>query len=185
MAHSAPPASTVPQPAGLAPELSAALDLIKQGCELIAQQSSPEVSVEAQRLRPALVLLQHATSIIGGMPEAGQSATLRWRIYQLIQAQQSEDAALYKELRCPIHMGLCGEVDADPVTLPGCGHSYCRACIAPVLAAPMVAQRTCPQCRAPIAVPLQALRTTVALRGILDRLLPQAAPAGAGGGSGH
>ena len=178
-AHPAPAAA----PGVLPPELATALDLIAQGCELI-ERNSLGLSPEARRLRPAIALLQHATSIVAATPEAGQSATLRWRIYQLIQAQQSEDACFYKELRCAIHLGLCGEVGADPVTLPGCGHSYCRACIAPVLAAASPAQRKCPQCRVPISVPLDALRTTVAIKGVVDRLLPQGGGAGGGGGGG-
>ena len=172
-----------PPPSDAPPELASALDLIAQGCELI-ERHSQGLSAEARRLRPAIVLLQHATAVIAATPEAGQSPTLRWRLYQLVQAQQSEDAAFYKELRCAIHLGLCGEVGADPVTLPGCGHSYCRACLAPVLAAASAAQRRCPQCRGLIAVPLDALRTNVAIKGVVDRLLPQAPQAGAAAGGG-
>ena len=163
--------------AALAPELQRALDLITEGCALIAQHTTG-LTEEAKQLKPAIVLLQHATSIIASLPEAGQSATLRWKIYQLIQSQQSEDSAFYKELRCPVHLGLCGEV-SDPVTLPGCGHSYCRTCVAPIMAG---ANPRCPQCRAPIAVPLDQLRTTVAIKGVVDRLLPQPAAAAAAAG---
>jgi hypothetical protein len=174
-------ASSAP-PAGL----QAALELILQGCEAI-RQHSPGLSEEATRLRPALVLLQHAAGIISSVPECGQSATLRWRIYQLIQAQQgSEDSAFYKELRCPIHLGLCGE-NSDPVTLL-CGHSFCLTCIVPVISGTSAAQRRCPQCRAPILVTADQLSTNVAIKAIVDRLLPQApagatAGASAGGGS--
>jgi hypothetical protein len=186
----APAAAALPAPApagALPAELSAALDLISQGCALISQNSPGALSEDARQLRPAIVLLQHAAAIISGVPEAGQSATLRWRIYQLIQAQQSDDACFYKELRCAIHLGLCGEVGGDPVTLPGCGHTYCRECIAPVMAAGG-AQRKCPQCRVPIAVAVDALRTNVAIKGVVDRLLPrqpqaqQPLPAASGGG---
>ena len=166
--------------AALAPELQRALDLITEGCALIAQHSTG-LTEEAKQLKPAIVLLQHATSIIASQPEAGQSATLRWKIYQLIQAQQSEDSCFYKELRCPVHLGLCGEV-SDPVTLPGCGHSYCRTCVAPIMAG---ANPRCPQCRAPITAPLDQLRTNIAIKAVVDRLLPQqpvgAASAAAGG----
>ena len=185
---SSPPeavAAPVAPPAGpgLAPEAQAALDAalegLQQACAIIS--STSPLSEEARRLRPALVLMQHAAAIINTVPDAGQSPTLRWRLYQLIQAQKNgEDAAFYKELRCAIHLGLCGEA-GDPVTLP-CGHSFCRPCITPVVGSAQAAARKCPSCRVPITLALADLKATVAIKCIVDRLLPQQQPAGGGGG---
>ena len=57
-----PPPGAVPPP-----ELASALDLIAQGCELI-ERHSQGLTAEARRLRPAIVLLQHATAVIAATP---------------------------------------------------------------------------------------------------------------------
>ena len=44
-------------------------------------------------------------------------------------------------LRCTV----CLDVLSDPVSLPACGHTFCRACAASVLGKP--AHRKCPNCR--------------------------------------
>jgi hypothetical protein len=148
-----------------------ALAIIRQGCELIAGIDGG--SPEEKRLRPAISLLLEAASIIRSVPDAGENPNLRWRLYQTIQAQEGGDnAALYKELRCSIHLGLVGEC-SDPVTLP-CGHSFCKTCIAPLyLATASVGQRKCPQCRTQINVSYLSLKPNVALNGVTQHLLPR------------
>ena len=127
-------------------------------------------SEEAKRLKPAAVLLQEAASITKSVPDAGESVELRWRVYEMIQAQAGDgNAALYKELRCSIHLGLAGEI-SDPVTLP-CGHTYCKTCIAPLYIAG--GQRKCPQCREIITVSYTSLKPNVAIKGIVAHLLPR------------
>lgn len=148
--------------------MTGALDLIKQGCTMIA--SIDGGSEEAKRLRPAIVLLQEAGTIAKSVPDAGESGGLRWRLYQAVQAQEgSDNAAFYKELRCSIHLGLAGEV-SEPVTLP-CGHTFCKTCLAPIFSM-MSSQRKCPQCRELITVSYQSLKANVAIKGIVDHLLP-------------
>jgi hypothetical protein len=153
--------------------MTQALALIKQGCDLIAGIDAG--GPEEKRLRPAISLLLEAATIIKSVPDAGENPTLRWRLYQTIQAQEGGDnAALYKELRCSVHLGLVGEC-SDPVTLP-CGHSFCKTCIAPFyLATVAVSQRKCPQCRAQITVSYDSLKPNVALNGVTQHLLPRGA----------
>ena len=197
---SAPSVPSVPSVQGI----DAGLALVKQGCALIAAVDGG--SEEAKRLRPAIVLLQEAAEIAKTVPDAGSSGGLRWRLYQAVQAQEGDDnAAFYKELRCSIHLGLAGET-SDPVTLP-CGHTYCKTCIAPFYkVGASVGARKCPQCREPITVSYQSLKVNVAIKGIVDHLLPRGhaydeaaiaaaeaqiavpaatAPAYAGGGGGY
>jgi len=147
-----------------------ALALIKQGCDLI--EGLDGGSPEEKKLRPAITLLKTVATIVKSVPDAGENPTLRWRLYQAIQAQEGGDnAALYKELRCSIHLGLAGEC-SDPVTLP-CGHSFCKTCIAPLYYASVaVSQRKCPQCRVPITVAYSSLKTNVAINGVTTHLLP-------------
>jgi hypothetical protein len=148
------------------PEFDSAIAAIKVECDKIAAGDGSEA---ANQLRPAIVLLQIAADIIKSVPEAGASGGLRWRIYQLIQAQQGDDdSALYKELRCSIHLGLTGE-DGAPVTLP-CGHSFCKSCVAPMFAGGAVPK--CPQCRERVSLPLSALKTNVGIKGVVDHLMP-------------
>lgn len=117
-----------------------------------------------------LELLDEAIAQVHGIPEAGESVLLRWRIYKLIQAQKGDgDCAVYKELRCSIHLDLLGGNGA-PVTLP-CGHSYCAGCIEPILASGST--RCCPDCRCPIRLTSGELNPTVAIKAIVDRLLPR------------
>jgi len=172
------------------PEISNALAVIKAECDKIAAVDGG--SDEAKRLRPAIMLLQLAADIIKTVPDAGASGDLRWRIYQLIQAQEGDDnSALYKELRCSIHLGLAGE-DGTPVTLP-CGHSFCKSCVKPMFGTGTVPK--CPQCRERVNVPLSALKTNACIKGVVDHLMPMAtvaantaaadaARAAAGGGGG-
>lgn len=147
-----------------------ALALIKQGCTIIAGLDGG--SPEEKRLRPAIALLHEAATIVRTVPDAGENPTLRWRLYQAIQAQEGGDnAALYKELRCSIHLGLAGEC-SDPVTLP-CGHSFCKTCVAPFYYSGVSAsQRKCPQCRELITVPYSSLKPNVAINGVTSHLLP-------------
>lgn len=150
--------------------MAQALALIKQGCDLIAGLDGG--SAEEKKLRPAIALLHEAATIVKTVPDAGESPMLRWRLYQAIQAQEGGDnAALYKELRCSIHLGLAGEC-SDPVTLP-CGHSFCKTCIAPLYYVSVaVSQRKCPQCRVPITVAYSSLKPNVAINGVTSHLLP-------------
>lgn len=151
------------------PEMTEALELIKRGCEMIAAQEGG--SAEAKQLKAAAVLVQEASEIAKTIPNAGESVELRWRIYQMIQSQaESDNAALYKELRCPIHLGLAGE-NSDPVTLP-CGHTFCKTCIAGLFG-PTTTPRKCPQCRADITVSYASLKTNLAIKGIVAHLLPR------------
>ena len=103
------------------------------------------------------------------IPNAGESSTLRWKIYSLLQSQDSDgNGAIYKELRCSIHLGLLGE-NGDPLTLP-CGHTYCRECIKPIIVSQ---NKICPDCRTPIHISLEELRTNVSIKAIVDRLIPR------------
>ena len=148
--------------------MNTGIDLIKQGCAMIETMDGG--SNEEKRLKSAITLLIEAATIIKSVPDAGQSSMLRWRLYQTIQAQEGgDDAALYKELRCSIHLGLAGEC-SDPVTLP-CGHSFCKTCLGP-LYLQSAAQRKCPQCRTLITVSYDSLKQNVALNGITQHLLP-------------
>jgi hypothetical protein len=129
-------------------------------------------SEDEKKLSAALTLMVKAASIIKSVPGAGASSTLRWRIYQLIQAQEGDDnAAFYKELKCAIHLGLAGEC-SDPVTLP-CGHSFCKTCVAPMYyISVQPSQRRCPQCREQITVAYSSLKPNVAIKGVTNHLLP-------------
>ena len=150
------------------PEMAVALEHIRHGCAMVVAQEGG--SEEAKRLKPAAVLLQEAASITKGVPDAGESVELRWRVYEMIQAQAGGDnAALYKELRCSIHLGLAGEI-SEPVTLP-CGHTYCKTCVAPLFTTG--GQRKCPQCREIITVSYASLKPNVAIKGIVAHLLPR------------
>lgn len=147
-----------------------ALALIRRGCEMLAALDA--ATPEEARLKPAIALLMEASTIIRTVPDAGESGALRWRLYHAVQAQGSSDnAALYKELRCAIHLGLAGEC-SDPVTLP-CGHSFCKTCIAPFFyEGASVANRKCPHCRETISVSYQQLKTNVAIKGVTAHLMP-------------
>lgn len=140
-------------------------------CEQVA--AAAPGSEEEKKLSAALTLMVKAAEIIKSVPGAGQHGMIRWRIYQLIQAQEGDDnAALYKELKCSIHLGLAGEC-SDPVTLP-CGHSFCKTCIAPMYYISVPAsQRKCPQCREQITVSYSSLRPNVAIKGMTNHLLPR------------
>jgi len=148
------------------------MDTDQQLTSLCDQVTAPG-SEEEKKLSAALTLMVKAAEIIKSVPGAGQHGTIRWRIYQLIQAQEGDDnAALYKELKCAIHLGLAGEC-SDPVTLP-CGHSFCKTCIAPMYyASVQLGQRKCPQCREQIIVSYHSLRTNVAIKGMTNHLLPR------------
>lgn len=146
----------------------------EQLTQLCAQVSAAAPgSEEEKKLSAALTLMVKAAEIIKGVPGAGGSGTIRWRIYQLIQAQEGDDnAALYKELKCSVHLGLAGEC-SDPITLP-CGHSFCKTCIAPIYYISVPAsQRKCPQCREQIMVSYSSLKPNVAIKGVTAHLLPR------------
>ena len=75
-------------------------------------------------LEEVIKKLDECKVLLQSIPNAGECSTVRWKIYGIIQAQQGDcNGALYKELRCSIHLGLIGE-NRSPVTLP-CGHNYC------------------------------------------------------------
>jgi hypothetical protein len=167
-----PNAAANAQAAALASHTQA-VDLIQQAAAILA--AIPGRSPESQALQPAITLIEQAIPIVQGVRDAGDSGLLRWRIYQVLQAQKNDgDSAIYKELRCSICMDLAG-VNGPPATI-GCGHTYCRGCIGPVIAGPVPGRR-CPDCRVSI-VAGSPLVTNVAIKGIVDRLLPRAAPGG-------
>ena len=58
-----------------------------------------------------------------------------------------------------LHCTVCLDVLSAPVSLPACGHTYCRACVATILAKP-AAQRKCPTCRRDVS------------RGVVAAVLP-------------
>ena len=138
------------------------------------EEGMEQLSGTEDEKKMALVqtLLLKASHIMHSMPSPGEDASLRWRIYQLIQAQEgSDDAAFYKEMRCAIHLGVAGEC-SDPITL-GCGHSFCKTCIAPFYFQGTYAhQRKCPTCRSPIKVSYDELKPNVSLMGIVEHILP-------------
>lgn len=149
-------------------QMTEAMDLIKRGCDMIAVQEGG--SDEDKRLKVAAILLKEASDIAKTVPDAGESIELRWRVYEMIQSQTgSANAALYKELACPIHLGLAGEI-SEPVTL-ACGHTFCKTCISHIFTG--VGQRKCPQCRAPITVTYASLQPNLAIKGIVAHLLPR------------
>lgn len=153
-----------------------AVDLIQQAVALIAAIEIPGRSAEAQALQPAISLIEQAIPIVQGVREAGDSGRLRSRIYQLLQAQKNDgDSAIYKELRCSVCMDLAG-INGPPVTI-GCGHTYCKGCIVPIATGPP-SGRKCPDCRVSIIVDGSRLAANVAIKGIVERLLPLAAPGG-------
>lgn len=100
------------------------------------------------------------------------SIYLRWHIYQLLQAQAGDDGlgALYKELRCSIHLGLVGENGA-PYTL-ACGHTFCYDCLEQLFASS--SNCMCPDCRKPLTrYCLAELKPNIAIKAIVERLLPK------------
>ena len=119
--------------------------------------------------------LDNCIGITSVIPDVGNNTHVRWGIYQLLQAQQSDgDCAIYKELRCSIHLGLMGEHEnSPPVTLP-CGHTYCKECIKPIIQARTYNREAiCPDCRTPIKLSLNDLKTNIAIKAIVDRLIPR------------
>jgi len=157
------------------PKMSEPVETNKELLERLCDQEAAAApgSEEEKKLSAALTLMVKAAEIIKSVPGAGASGTIRWRIYQLIQSQEGDDnSALYKELKCSIHLGLAGEY-SDPVTLP-CGHSFCKTCIAPMYyISVQPSQRRCPQCREQITVAYSSLKTNVAIKGMTAHLLPR------------
>jgi len=147
-----------------------AKDMLRQAKELL--ETLPAMSPAEQSIIPAHVFLQESAAILADKPDAGESGILRQRIYELIQSQKgSGNCAIYKELRCPIHLDLVGENGA-PTTL-ACGHTYCIGCITPIINNPSMVARKCPECRIPITVQIGQLRENVAIKNITDRLQPR------------
>ena len=65
---------------------------------------------------------------------------------------------------------ICLDVLSSPVGLPACGHSFCRECVATLLARP-AHERKCPSCRDDVShVAAAALRPNWSLRAALDAL---------------
>uniref|UniRef100_A0ACB8EFY9 Uncharacterized protein n=1 Tax=Sphaerodactylus townsendi TaxID=933632 RepID=A0ACB8EFY9_9SAUR len=52
---------------------------------------------------------------------------------------------LCEEASCSVCLGFC----RDPVTIAGCGHTFCRACLTHSGADLEGAEASCPQCRGP------------------------------------
>ena len=127
-------------------------------------------SASANQIRPALVLLQLAATMLKEIPDAGSSGVLRKRIYDVVRAQKGHgESAFFKELTCSVHLGLIGEDDGAPVSL-ACGHNFCRRCVVPLFASP---SPTCPTCREAISVPLSALKVNSGIKGIVEHLLTE------------
>ena len=72
-----------------------------------------------------------------------------------------------KSLECVV----CLNIRLEPVSLPACGHTFCRGCVASVLAKP-AAQRKCPNCRKDVArsVAAAALPLNWTVKSSLDEL---------------
>ena len=70
-------------------------------------------------------------------------------------------------LRCAV----CFDALSEPVSLPACGHTFCRGCVASVLARP-AAQRKCPNCRKEVAPSIVAasLPLTWSVKAAIDEL---------------
>lgn len=138
-----------------------------------AQVQPAQVHQHAQPQQQVIDLLQQAITLIKAQPNAGESVHLRWHMYQLLQAQQGDgEGALYKELRCSIHLGLMGEC-GSPHTLP-CGHTFCYGCLQSLFASS--SSTTCPDCRQALPSSIQALRPNIAVKAIVERLLPRQLP---------
>jgi hypothetical protein len=144
---------------------------------LAQQQGLSQVQQAAQQpeaQQQVIDLLQQAITLIKAQPNAGESVHLRWYMYQLLQAQQGDgEGALYKELRCSIHLGLMGEC-GSPHTLP-CGHTFCYGCLQSLFAisSSSSSSTTCPDCRQALPSSIQALRPNIAVKAIVERLLPR------------
>ena len=148
------------------PEYAQVNGLIDQALALIQE---PERQIDKVHL-----FLSKIIPLVQGIDRAGASNTVRYMVYSLIQAQKDSDGALYKELKCPIHLDLIGDY-GPPTTLP-CGHSFCTECIRTVAQSANPSNRKCPFCRVLIA-PGTQFNPTVAIGLITDRLKPRA-PAG-------
>jgi len=148
-----------------------AKDLLRQAKELL--ETLPARTPDEQVIIPAHVFIQEAASILSAKPDAGESGILRQRIYELIQSQKGDgNCAIYKELRCAIHLDLVGENGA-PTTLLGCGHTFCIGCITPIINNPAPASRKCPVCRTLITTSVAQLKENSAIKNIVDKLLPR------------
>ncbi len=136
------------------------------------QSQQPQQPVVPLAQQQVIDLLQQAITLIKAQPNAGESVHLRWHVYQLLQAQQGDgEGALYKELRCSIHLGLMGEC-GSPHTLP-CGHTFCYDCLQSLFAISSSSSTTCPDCRQALPSSIQALRPNIAVKAIVERLLPR------------
>ena len=126
-----------------------------------------------QSLNPAKTFIRAAANELSTIREAGESATLRQAIYQLVQSQKGDgNCAFYKELKCPIHIDTLGE-NGPPTTLL-CGHTYCTGCITPIIQKPNVDHRRCPECRSPITLRVDQLKENVCINNILAKIMPMA-----------
>jgi Lon protease-like protein len=75
-------------------------------------------------------------------------------------------AALRAELECFICLNLL----CDPVTLPTCGHSFCRNCLVKSLEK---ARRNCPVCRAATTIDGETAPVNVVLRNVIETVFPE------------
>jgi len=130
----------------------------------------------AQILEPALELLRHALIIIRATPNLGTNRMFTTQLYELIKSQRSdtEDCAIYKELRCLIPGGvshLCGS-NGDAITLL-CGHTYCRECIRPYFGhiCPCLGPNLRCPCNYRLNIPIDTIGKSVSVSNIVRSLI--------------
>jgi hypothetical protein len=90
---------------------------------------------------------------------------------QHLSMSQSAADILREELECP----LCRSLFVEPITLPSCGHSFCRPCLQSSLQhSPLSA---CSLCRAPTLVDAAHAPRSITIDAIVRALYPSEAAA--------
>lgn len=80
------------------------------------------------------------------------------------------------EIREQLGCSICHELLVDPVTAPGCGHSFCLVCIRRWMRSDAEGAGSCPCCR--VSLPLSdQLVVSVTLRSLAEQLFPEEAAA--------